>query len=58
MIYIASGSTFADVTRFRQLCPELDTAETVGTGYVATLEVPEQMNDPFMRTLGGCEDVR
>jgi pimeloyl-ACP methyl ester carboxylesterase len=53
LLYIAAGSWFTDVARFRELCPQLVTGQTVGSGHYHQLEVPEQINamiDRFLKT--------
>jgi pimeloyl-ACP methyl ester carboxylesterase len=44
VLYISSGPNFSDLTRFRELCPQLVTGQTVGAGHYHQLEVPEQIN--------------
>ena len=44
VLYISSGPWHADIGRFRELCPQLVTAQTVGSGHFHQLEVPEQVN--------------
>jgi pimeloyl-ACP methyl ester carboxylesterase len=44
LIYVSSGPWFADVARLRELCPQLVTGQTVGSGHYHQLEVPEQIN--------------
>lgn len=46
------GSVFpANLTRFRELCPQLMTGQTVGAGHFHQLEVPEQVNAMIERFL-------
>ena len=42
--YIAAGNLLADLGQFKQLCPQLVTAQTLGSGHFSPLEVPEQVN--------------
>ena len=44
LVYVSSGPWFADVARLRELCPQLVTGQTVGSGHYHQLEVPEQIN--------------
>lgn len=50
-LYVSSGPWFTDVTRFRELCPQLVTGQTVGSGHYHQLEVPEQINAMIDRFL-------
>jgi hypothetical protein len=46
------------VARFRQLCPQLVTAQTIGSGHFHQLEVPDQVNamiERFLTTLPPAE---
>lgn len=46
------GSVFpADLTRFKELCPQLVNGQTVGAGHFHQLEVPEQVNEMIERFL-------
>jgi pimeloyl-ACP methyl ester carboxylesterase len=51
ILYISAGPWFTDVTRFRELCPQLVTGQTVGSGHYHQLEVPEQVNAMIDRFL-------
>jgi pimeloyl-ACP methyl ester carboxylesterase len=51
ILYISSGPWFSDIERFRQLCPQLTTGQTVGSGHYHQLEVPEQINSMITRFL-------
>jgi hypothetical protein len=51
VLYVSSGPWFADVARVRELCPQLVTAQTVGSGHYHQLEVPEQVNAMIDRFL-------
>ena len=42
--YIAASNLMADLAKFKQLCPQLVTAQTIGSGHFSLLEVPEQVN--------------
>jgi pimeloyl-ACP methyl ester carboxylesterase len=44
VLSVSSGIPFSDMTRFHELCPQLITAQTVGSGHYHQLEVPEQIN--------------
>lgn len=44
ILYISAGLWFTEVDRFRKLCPQLITGQTVGSGHYHHLEVPEQIN--------------
>ena len=53
LLYISGGPWFTDVARFRDLCPQLVTGQTVRSGHYHQLEVPEQINamiDRFLKT--------
>lgn len=51
LLYVSSGPWYTDVGRFRELCPQLVTAQTVGSGHFHTLEVPDQVNAMVARFL-------
>ena len=42
--YIGSEAPFADLVRFRELCPSIKTGQTIGSGHFSPLMVPEQIN--------------
>jgi pimeloyl-ACP methyl ester carboxylesterase len=44
VMYISSGPNFSNLTRFREVCPQLVTGQTIGSGHYHQLEVPEQIN--------------
>ena len=44
VLYISSGPWHSDIAQFRRLCPQLVTAQTVGSGHFHQLEVPEQID--------------
>jgi pimeloyl-ACP methyl ester carboxylesterase len=50
-LYIGAAAPFADVERFRALCPQLMVGQTVGAGHFNLLEVPEQVNAMIERFL-------
>ena len=58
ILYIEDeGGTFSDLGLFAQICPQLRTGKTVGSGHFPTLEVPEQVNGMihrFVITLSGA----
>src|SRR5258706_13591167 len=41
--YIAASNLMADLGQFKQLCPQLVTAQTIGSGHFSPLEVREQV---------------
>jgi pimeloyl-ACP methyl ester carboxylesterase len=51
VLYIGAAAPFADVARFRSLCPHLVVGQTVGAGHFNLLEVPEQVNAMIERFL-------
>ena len=50
-LLISSGSPLSDLSRFRELTPQLVTGQTVGAGHFITLFVPEQVNAMIERFL-------
>lgn len=44
VLYVDHGAPNCDIARFRQLCPQLVTGQTVGSGHWAMLEVPQQVD--------------
>jgi pimeloyl-ACP methyl ester carboxylesterase len=44
LLYVSSGPWFTDLARLQELCPQLITGQTVGSGHYHQLEVPEQVN--------------
>ena len=44
LLYLGTSTTYADLDRLRQLCPQLVTGQLVGCGHYFPLEVPEQLN--------------
>jgi len=51
LLYVGTSSTYADVARFRELCPQLVTGHLVGCGHYFPLEVPDQLNAMITRFL-------
>jgi pimeloyl-ACP methyl ester carboxylesterase len=51
VLYVSSGPWYTDVVRFKQLCPQLVTGQTVGSGHFHQLEVPVQVNAMIERFL-------
>src|SRR5262249_1599167 len=43
-LYASAGPWYADVPRLSALCPQLVTAQTMGSGHYHELEVPQQVN--------------
>jgi pimeloyl-ACP methyl ester carboxylesterase len=50
-MYVSSGPWYTDVPRFRELCPQLVTAQIVGAGHYFELEVPGQLHPMIDRFL-------
>jgi len=44
IIYVSSGPWYTDVQRFRELCPQLVTAQTVGSGHHLQWQAADQVN--------------
>ncbi|MGH9047244.1 MAG: alpha/beta fold hydrolase [Acidimicrobiales bacterium] len=44
VLFISANATVADLVRFKELCPQLVTGQTVGAGHFNQLLVPEQVN--------------
>ncbi len=42
--YIGAERLVADISKFRELCPQLKVGQTVGSGHFSPLLVPEQIN--------------
>lgn len=51
VLYIDAGTPNCDLERFRELYPQLMTAQTVGAGHYHQLEVPDQVNAMIRRFL-------
>lgn len=49
--YLEAARPLADLERFRSLCPQLLTGQTLGSGHFSTLEVPDQINAMLDRFL-------
>ena len=49
--YLGAARQLADLDRFRSLCPQLMTGQTLGSGHFSPLEVPEQINSMLDRFL-------
>jgi pimeloyl-ACP methyl ester carboxylesterase len=49
--YIDAAQSMSDLARFRALCPQLISGQTVGSGHFSPLEVPEQINAMIERFL-------
>ena len=44
VLSISSQTIIPDLAKFRELCPSLRTAQTIGSGHFHQLEVPVQVN--------------
>jgi pimeloyl-ACP methyl ester carboxylesterase len=51
LLFVSAGPWYTDVPRLRELCPQLMTAQTMGSGHYHELEVPEQVNAILARFL-------
>jgi pimeloyl-ACP methyl ester carboxylesterase len=51
VLNISAARPFGDVARFKELCPQLVTGQTVGAGHFCQLLVPEQVNAMIERFL-------
>jgi pimeloyl-ACP methyl ester carboxylesterase len=51
VMYVSAADVHVDLVRFRELCPQLMTGQTVGSGHYHQLEVPEQINAMIDRFL-------
>lgn len=49
VLYVSSGPWFTQVEKFRELCPQLVTGQTVGSGHYHHMEVPDQVNAMIRR---------
>jgi len=47
--YIGAAAPIGDVNRFRKICPNLITGQTIGSGPLSPLEVPDQINPMLER---------
>jgi len=55
--YIGAAVSMADLVRFRAACPQLMTAQTLGSGHFAPLEVPDQINSMLLRFITVNTDI-
>jgi hypothetical protein len=51
VLYVGSSTPYANLSRFRQLCPQLVTGQLVGCGRYFPLEVPAQLAPMIARFL-------
>lgn len=51
MLYIGAARPLSDLTRLRELCPQVMLGQTAGAGHFCQLEVPEQVNAMIDRFL-------
>jgi pimeloyl-ACP methyl ester carboxylesterase len=51
VLFLSASHVASDLTRFRELCPQLVTGQTVGAGHYHHLETPEQVNSMIERFL-------
>jgi pimeloyl-ACP methyl ester carboxylesterase len=51
LLYLGTSTTYANLTRFRQLCPQLQTGQLVGCGHYFPLEVAAQLHPMLARFL-------
>lgn len=49
LLYVGTNTTYANIERFRALCPQLVTGQLVGCGHYFPLEVPEQLTAMIAR---------
>jgi pimeloyl-ACP methyl ester carboxylesterase len=49
LLYVGTNTTYANLARFRELCPQLVTGQLVGCGHYFPLEVPEQLTAMIAR---------
>lgn len=49
LLYVGTNTPYADLERFRRLCPQLVTGQLCGCGHYFPLEVPEQLNPVITR---------
>lgn len=54
LLYVGTAAPFADLGRFRELCPQLITGQLVGCGHYFPLEVPDQLIPMLRRFLAVC----
>lgn len=56
--YLGAARPLADLERFRSLCPQLLTGQTLGSGHFSTLQVPDQINamlDRFLAIMASAD---
>jgi pimeloyl-ACP methyl ester carboxylesterase len=51
ILYVGGSTPYADIPRFRALCPQLVTGQLVGCGHYFPLEVPDQLHPMIRRFL-------
>jgi hypothetical protein len=59
--YIGAEKALVDLSRFKQVCPQLKVAQTLGSGHFSPLIVPEQINSMlqgFERAYLGVEESK
>jgi pimeloyl-ACP methyl ester carboxylesterase len=49
LLYVGTETEYADLGRFRQLCPQLVTGQLVGCGHYFPIEVPDQLASMLRR---------
>ena len=49
ILYVGTSIPYADIPRFKKLCPQLVTEQVAGCGHYFPLEAPEQLN-PMIRS--------
>jgi pimeloyl-ACP methyl ester carboxylesterase len=49
LLYVGTSTTYADLPRFRALCPQLVTGQLVGCGHYFPVEIPEQLHPMIAR---------
>jgi pimeloyl-ACP methyl ester carboxylesterase len=50
-LVLAAADSLSDLTRLREVCPNVVTGQTVGAGHFHQLEVPEQITAMIERFL-------
>jgi pimeloyl-ACP methyl ester carboxylesterase len=51
VLYVGTSTPYADIARFKELCPQLVTGQLVGCGHYFPLEVPDQLCPMIRRFL-------
>jgi pimeloyl-ACP methyl ester carboxylesterase len=51
VLFISAETVVPDMVRFKDLCPQLVTGQTVGAGHFNPLLVPDQVNSMIQRFL-------